>query len=314
YATGSGEAVNKAHQMKKLDLESLKEFRDRFNMPFDDDQLAQLPFYRPDENTPEMRYLRERREPLGGGRLPWRRPHADETLSVPELSLFEQFLKEGSAGREISTTMAFVRMLSSLIKVDNFGDRIVPIVPDEARTFGMEGMFRQLGIYSSEGQKYQPEDAGQVMYYREDRKGRILEEGINEAGAMSAWIAAGTSYSVHNKPMVPLYIYYSMFGFQRVADLAGADGDSQAKGFLLGATAARTTLNGEGLQHQDGHSHILASTIPSCIGYDPTYAYELAVILQDGLRRMYGEQEKVFYYITLMNENYVHGVMPKGRS
>jgi pyruvate dehydrogenase E1 component len=208
--------------------------------------------------------------------------------------------------------MAFVRMLSTLIKQPGIGDRVVPIVPDEARTFGMEGMFRQLGIYSSEGQKYQPEDAGQVMYYREDRKGRILEEGINEAGAMSAWIAAGTSYSVHDRPMIPFYIYYSMFGFQRIGDLAWAAGDSQAKGFLLGATAGRTTLNGEGLQHQDGHSHLLASTIPNCIGYDPTYAYELAVILQDGLRRMYGEQENVFYYLTLMNENYVHGVMPKG--
>ena len=312
YATGAGEAVNKTHQMKKLDLESLKEFRDRFNMPFDDEQLAQLPFYRPDDNTPEMRYLRERREQLGGGRLPWRRPHADETLPVPELSLFDQFLKEGSGGREISTTMAFVRMLSALIKVDNLGEHIVPIVPDEARTFGMEGMFRQLGIYSAEGQKYEPEDAGQVMYYREDRKGRILEEGINEAGAMSAWIAAGTSYSVHNTPMIPFYIYYSMFGFQRVGDLAWAAGDSQAKGFLLGATAGRTTLNGEGLQHQDGHSHILASTVPNCVSYDPTYAYELAVILQDGLRRMYAEKENVFYYITLMNENYVHGAMPEG--
>jgi len=208
--------------------------------------------------------------------------------------------------------MAFVRMLSALIKVDNLGEHIVPIVPDEARTFGMEGMFRQLGIYSAEGQKYEPEDAGQVMYYREDRKGRILEEGINEAGAMSAWIAAGTSYSVHNIPMVPFYIYYSMFGFQRVGDLAWAAGDSQAKGFLLGATAGRTTLNGEGLQHQDGHSHILASTVPNCVSYDPTYAYELAVILQDGLRRMYAEKENVFYYITLMNENYVHGAMPEG--
>jgi pyruvate dehydrogenase E1 component len=312
YATGAGEAVNKTHQMKKLDLDSLKEFRDRFNMPFSDEQLAELPFYRPEDDTPEMRYLRERREALGGGRLPWRRQHADETLPVPELSLFEQFLKEGSGGREISTTMAFVRMLSALIKVDNLGEHIVPIVPDEARTFGMEGMFRQLGIYSAEGQKYEPEDAGQVMYYREDRKGRILEEGINEAGAMSAWIAAGTSYSVHNIPMVPFYIYYSMFGFQRVGDLAWAAGDSQAKGFLLGATAGRTTLNGEGLQHQDGHSHILASTVPNCVSYDPTYAYELAVILQDGLRRMYAEKENVFYYITLMNENYVHGAMPEG--
>ena len=312
YATGAGEAVNKTHQMKKLDMESLKDFRDRFNMPFTDQQLEDVPFYRPAEDSPEMRYMRERRAELGGGVLPARRRTSSEQLKVPALSVFEQFIKEGSGEREISTTMAFVRMLSTLIKQPGIGDRVVPIVPDEARTFGMEGMFRQLGIYSSEGQKYQPEDAGQVMYYREDKKGRILEEGINEAGAMSAWIAAGTSYSVHDKPMIPFYIYYSMFGFQRIGDLAWAAGDSQAKGFLLGATAGRTTLNGEGLQHQDGHSHLLASTIPNCIGYDPTYAYELAVILQDGLRRMYGEQENVFYYLTLMNENYVHGVMPKG--
>ena len=312
YATGAGEAVNKAHQMKKLDMESLKDFRDRFNMPFTDEQLEDVPFYRPAEDSPEMRYMRERRAELGGGALPARRRSSSERMPVPPLSVFKQFLEEGSGEREISTTMAFVRMLSTLIKQPDIGDRVVPIVPDEARTFGMEGMFRQLGIYSSEGQKYQPEDAGQVMYYREDKKGRILEEGINEAGAMSAWIAAGTSYSVHDKPMIPFYIYYSMFGFQRIGDLAWAAGDSQAKGFLLGATAGRTTLNGEGLQHQDGHSHLLASTIPNCIGYDPTYAYELAVILQDGLRRMYGEQQNVFYYLTLMNENYVHGVMPKG--
>ncbi|MGB1222414.1 MAG: pyruvate dehydrogenase (acetyl-transferring), homodimeric type, partial [Alcanivoracaceae bacterium] len=312
YATGAGEAVNKTHQMKKLDIESLKEFRDRFDMPFTDEQLKELPLYKPADDSPEMRYLRERREALGGGALPVRRRKSGNGLKVPELSLFENFLTEGSGGREISTTMAFVRMLSSLIKDKNLGKQVVPIVPDEARTFGMEGMFRQLGIYSSEGQKYEPEDAGQVMYYREDKKGRILEEGINEAGAMSAWIAAGTSYSVHDVPMIPFYIYYSMFGFQRVGDLAWAAGDSQARGFLLGATAGRTTLNGEGLQHQDGHSHILASTVPNCVSYDPTYAYELAVILQDGLRRMYQEQESVFYYLTLMNENYEHGAMPKG--
>lgn len=312
YATGGGEATNKTHQMKKLDVESLKDFRDRFDMPFTDAQLKDLPYYRPAEDSPEMRYLRERREALGGGHLPSRRRASSESLTVPPLSTFDQFLKEGSAGREISTTMAFVRMLSALLKAKGFGERIVPIVPDEARTFGMEGMFRQLGIYSSEGQKYEPEDAGQVMYYREDKKGRILEEGINEAGAMSAWIAAGTSYSVHNQPMIPFYIYYSMFGFQRVGDLCWAAGDSQAKGFLLGATAGRTTLNGEGLQHQDGHSHLLASTVPNCVSYDPTYAYELAVIIEDGLRRMYTDQENVFYYITLMNENYAHAPMPKG--
>ncbi|MBQ0754912.1 MAG: pyruvate dehydrogenase (acetyl-transferring), homodimeric type [Gammaproteobacteria bacterium] len=312
YATGAGEATNKTHQMKKLDVESLKDFRDRFDMPFKDDELADLPYYKPAEGSPELRYLQERRAALGGGQLPSRRVNPSEPLSPPPLSIFDSFLKEGSAGREISTTMAFVRMLSALLKVDGFGQRIVPIVPDEARTFGMEGMFRQLGIYSSEGQKYQPEDAGQVMYYREDRQGRILEEGINEAGAMSAWIAAGTSYSVHDRPMVPFYIYYSMFGFQRVGDLCWAAGDCQAKGFLLGATAGRTTLNGEGLQHQDGHSHLLSSTVPNCVSYDPAYAYELAVIVHDGLRRMYADNENIFYYITVMNENYVHGAMPKG--
>lgn len=309
YATGAGEAVNKAHQMKKLDLESLKGFRDRFNMPFSDKELENLPYYRPDEDSPELRYLRERRAALGGS-LPARR-RLSEKLPVPELSLFSNFL-EGSGERELSTTMAFVRMMSSIIREKGIGDRVVPIVPDEARTFGMEGMFRQLGIYSSGGQKYEPEDAGQVMYYREDTKGRIMEEGINEAGAMSGWMAAATSYSNHNLPLVPFYIFYSMFGFQRVGDLAWAAGDLRARGFLLGATAGRTTLNGEGLQHQDGHSHVLASTVPNCISYDPAYNYELAVILQDGLRRMYHEQESVFYYITLMNENYIHPAMPEG--
>ncbi|WP_111657243.1 pyruvate dehydrogenase (acetyl-transferring), homodimeric type [Isoalcanivorax indicus] len=309
YATGAGEATNKTHQMKKLDLDSLKDFRDRFNMPFSDKELEKLPYYRPDEDSPELRYLRERRGALGGS-VPVRRRNS-EKLEVPDVGLFGNFL-EGSGDRAISTTMAFVRMLSSLIKQKGIGDRVVPIVPDEARTFGMEGMFRQLGIYSAGGQKYEPEDAGQVMYYREDRQGRILEEGINEAGAMSGWMAAATSYSHHNFPLVPFYIYYSMFGFQRVGDLAWAAGDMQARGFLLGATAGRTTLNGEGLQHQDGHSHLLSSTVPNCISYDPTYAFELAVILQDGLRRMYAEQENVFYYITLMNENYVHRAMPKG--
>ncbi len=309
YATGAGEAVNKAHQMKKLDLDSLKGFRDRFNMPFSDKELETLPYYRPDEDSAELRYLRERRKALGGS-VPVRRRES-ETLPVPALSVFNTFL-EGSGERELSTTMAFVRMLSAIIKEKGIGERVVPIVPDEARTFGMEGMFRQLGIYSAGGQKYQPEDAGQVMYYREDTKGRILEEGINEAGAMSGWMAAATSYSNHNLPLVPFYIFYSMFGFQRVGDLAWAAGDLQARGFLLGATAGRTTLNGEGLQHQDGHSHILSSTVPNCVSYDPAYGYELAVILQDGLRRMYGEQENVFYYITLMNENYAHPPMPDG--
>jgi len=309
YGTGAGEAANKTHQMKTLDLDSLKKFRDRFDMPFTDDELAKVPFYRPEEDSNELRYMRDKRNSLGGY-LPTRRTQC-EKLEVPELGVFGPML-EGSNGREMSTTMAFVRMLNSLIKLQTIGDRIVPIVPDEARTFGMEGMFRQLGIYSAVGQLYKPADAEQVMYYREDTKGRILEEGINEAGAMSAWIAAGTSYSVNNYPMIPFYIYYSMFGFQRIGDLAWAAGDSQARGFMLGATAGRTTLNGEGLQHQDGHSHILASTIPNCVSYDPAYAYELAVILRDGLRRMYQEQENVFYYITLQNENYEHPAMPKG--
>ena len=309
YATGAGEATNKTHQLKKLDLDSLKDFRDRFNMPFSDEELENLPYYKPADDSAELRYMRERRAALGGS-VPVRRRES-EKLAVPKLDLFSSFL-EGTGERAISTTMAFVRMLSSLIKQDGIGERVVPIVPDEARTFGMEGMFRQLGIYSSSGQKYEPEDAGQVMYYREDKKGRILEEGINEAGAMSGWIAAATSYSNNNLPLVPFYIYYSMFGFQRIGDLAWAAGDIQARGFLLGATAGRTTLNGEGLQHQDGHSHLLASTVPNCISYDPTYAFELAVILQDGLKRMYADQENVFYYITLMNENYVHRAMPKG--
>jgi pyruvate dehydrogenase E1 component len=310
YATGAGEAVNKAHQMKKLDLESLKDFRDRFDMPFTDEQLEEVPYYRPAEDSAELRYMKEQRDKLGGY-MPVRRQKASQQLTIPGLDVFANFL-EGSGDREISTTMAFVRMMSTLIKDKQIGERVVPIVPDEARTFGMEGLFRQLGIYSSGGQKYEPEDAGQVMYYREDKKGRILEEGINEAGAMSGWLAAATSYSVHDFTLIPFYIYYSMFGFQRVGDLCWAAGDSQARGFLLGATAGRTTLNGEGLQHQDGHSHILAGTVPNCVSYDPTYSYELAVIIQDGLRRMYEDNEKVFYYLTLMNENYVHGAMPEG--
>ncbi|EKF74241.1 pyruvate dehydrogenase subunit E1 [Alcanivorax hongdengensis A-11-3] len=310
YATGAGEAVNKTHQMKKLDLDSLKEFRDRFDMPFTDEQLKDVPYYRPADNSAELRYMKEQRDKLGGY-MPVRRQQASQALTLPGLDIFSSFL-EGSGDREISTTMAFVRMMSALIKDKQIGDRVVPIVPDEARTFGMEGLFRQLGIYSSGGQKYEPEDAGQVMFYREDKKGRILEEGINEAGAMSGWLAAATSYSVHNFTLIPFYIYYSMFGFQRVGDLAWAAGDSQARGFLLGATAGRTTLNGEGLQHQDGHSHVLSSTVPNCVSYDPTYSYELAVILHDGLKRMYEDNEKVFYYLTLMNENYVHGAMPEG--
>ena len=267
-----------------------------------------MPYYRPAEDSLEIRYMRKMRESLGG-QVPQRRTSFD-SLKVPELSAFEAQTKD-SGDRELSTTMAFVRMLSTLCKDKEIGQRVVPIVPDEARTFGMEGMFRQLGIYSSAGQLYDPADSNQVMYYREDKKGQMLEEGITEAGSFSAWLAAATSYSVNNYPLIPFYIYYSMFGFQRVGDLCWAAGDSQARGFLIGATAGRTTLNGEGLQHQDGHSLILSSTIPNCVSYDPTYSYELAVIIQDGLRRMYKEMEPVFYYITTMNENYQHPVMPK---
>ena len=310
YGMGeAGEANNEAHSIKKLDMDSLKAFRDRFGIPIADDQLASVPYYRPDPDSPEMRYMRQRRDELGG-QIPARRNEL-ELLQTPPLEAFSKQL-ESSGKRAISTTMAFVRMLSSLVKDKEIGERIVPIVPDEARTFGMEGMFRQLGIYSSVGQRYTPHDAGQIMFYKEDKQGQILEEGINEAGAFSAWLAAATSYSTSAYPMVPFYIYYSMFGFQRIGDLAWAAGDCQARGFLIGATAGRTTLNGEGLQHQDGHSHLQASTIPNCISYDPAYAYEMAVIVQDGLRRMYREGENKFYYITAMNENYLHPAMPEG--
>ncbi|GLQ32832.1 pyruvate dehydrogenase (acetyl-transferring), homodimeric type [Litoribrevibacter albus] len=310
YGFGSaGEAQNTTHSLKKLDQDTLKSFRNRFGIPLSDEQLKDVPYYRPAEDSPEMLYMNKRRQQLGGF-YPSRRAKS-QPLTVPELAAFEGQLK-GSGEREISTTMAFVRLLSSLTKDKRIGKRIVPIVPDEARTFGMEGMFRQLGIYTAEGQKYVPHDRDQMMYYREDKQGQILEEGINEAGAMSAWAACATSYSTHDYPLVPFYIFYSMFGFQRVGDLAWAAGDMQARGFLMGGTAGRTTLNGEGLQHQDGHSHILAGTIPNCVAYDPAYAYELAVIIQDGLRRMYGENENIFYYLTIMNENYRQPEMPEG--
>ena len=310
YGMGeAGEANNETHSLKKLDIESLKAFRDRFGIPISDSQLKDVPYYRPSPDSPEMRYMNSSRKALGG-QIPIRRS-AMERLAIPPLSAMGNQLK-GSGKREISTTMSFVRILSSLVKDKEIGQRVVPIVPDEARTFGMEGMFRQLGIYSSVGQRYTPQDAGQMMFYKEDIKGQILEEGINEAGAFSAWLAASTSYSTHGYPMIPFYIFYSMFGFQRIGDLAWAAGDSQARGFLIGATAGRTTLNGEGLQHQDGHSHVLASTIPNCISYDPTYAFELAIIIQDGMRRMFEEGENKFYYITTMNENYVQPDMPEG--
>ncbi len=310
YAFGGGaEAQNATHSVKKLDIEALKKFRDRFGIPIDDAKLSEVPYYRPAEDSLELRYMRKMREKLGGS-LPQRRA-VGQSLKVPSLEIFDAQLK-GSGEREQSTTMAFVRMLNALCKDQEIGEKVVPIVPDEARTFGMEGMFRQMGIYSAMGQLYDPADSNQVMYYREDKKGQMLEEGISESGAFSAWLAAATSYSTNNCPLIPFYIYYSMFGFQRVGDLSWAAGDSQARGFLIGATAGRTTLNGEGLQHQDGHSHLMASTIPNCVTYDPTYAYELAVIIQDGLRRMYHEQESVYYYITTMNENYVQPEMPAG--
>lgn len=310
YGTSeAGEASNETHSLKKLDTKSLKAFRDRFGVPISDKDLKDVPFYRPPEDSPEMRYMRERRAQLGG-QLPARRSKA-YSLPVPGRTAYASQLKS-SGKREISTTMAFVRILSALVKDKEIGQRVVPIVPDEARTFGMEGMFRQLGIYSSVGQRYTPHDAGQILYYKEAETGQILEEGINEAGAFSAWLAAATSYSVSDYPMVPFYIYYSMFGFQRIGDLAWAAGDSQAKGFLIGATAGRTTLNGEGLQHQDGHSHMMAATIPNCISYDPAYSYELAVIVQDGMKRMFEDGEKCFYYITTMNENYQHPDIPEG--
>lgn len=310
YAFGGGaEAQNATHSVKKLDIEALKKFRDRFGIPIDDARLSEVPYYRPAEDSLELRYMRKMREKLGGS-LPQRRA-VGQSLKVPSLEIFDAQLK-GSGEREQSTTMAFVRMLNALCKDKEIGEKVVPIVPDEARTFGMEGMFRQMGIYSAMGQLYDPADSNQVMYYREDKKGQMLEEGISESGAFSTWLAAATSYSTNNCPLIPFYIYYSMFGFQRVGDLSWAAGDSQARGFLIGATAGRTTLNGEGLQHQDGHSHLLASTIPNCVTYDPTYAYELAVIIQDGLRRMYHEQESVYYYITTMNENYVQPEMPAG--
>lgn len=304
-----GEAQNTTHQLKKLDLDTVKEFRDRFGIPIPDEQIEDLPYYRPAPDTPEMVYMKKMREKLGGF-LP-RRIKNSRVLPIPDLSAFDSVLK-GSGEREISSTMAFVRILNTLVKDKALGPRIVPIVPDEARTFGMEGMFRQLGIYTREGQKYTPNDRDQVMYYREDRKGQILEEGINEAGAMAAWMAAATSYSTNDYPLLPFYIYYSMFGFQRIGDFAWAAGDMRARGFLLGGTAGRTTLNGEGLQHQDGHSHILSATVPNCISYDPTFGYEVAVIIREGLRRMYGENENVYYYLTLMNENYAHPAMPEG--
>ena len=299
----SGEGKNNVHQTKKLTDEDIKIFRDRFNIPIADSQIADIPFYKPADDTPEMRYLHERRKALGGY-LPSRRSKADEQFTVPALDIFKSVIEPTAEGREISTTQAYVRFLTTLLRDKALGSRVVPILVDEARTFGMEGLFRQIGIYNPQGQQYTPVDKDQVMYYREDKAGQILQEGINEAGGMASWIAAATSYSTNNRIMLPFYVYYSMFGFQRIGDLAWAAGDMQARGFLLGGTSGRTTLNGEGLQHEDGHSHIMAGTIPNCVSYDPTFAHEVGVILHHGLKRMVEAQENVFYYITLLNENY----------
>ncbi len=307
-ASGEGQMVT--HQAKKMTEDALRAFRDRFELPLTDEQVRNAEYYKPPADSPEMRYLRECREALGGP-LPVRRRTAPKDLPVPDLGLFSSQL-EGTGDREISTTMAFVRVLAALLRDKQLGRHIVPIVPDESRTFGMEGLFRQVGIYSPFGQHYQPQDSEQLMFYKEDEHGQILEEGITEAGSISSFIAAGTSYSVHGVPMIPFYIYYSMFGYQRVGDLIWSAGDSRTRGFLLGGTAGRTTLNGEGLQHEDGHSHVLFSVVPNVRAYDPAFNYEVAVIVQEGLRRMFGEQEDIFYYLTLMNENYHHPAMPEG--
>ena len=304
YGMGqAGEGKNTVHQTKKLADEDIRYIRDRFNIPIPDSELEQLPYYKPADDTPEMKYLHERRQALGGY-LPTRRARADESFTIPSLDTFKAVLEPTAEGREISTTQAFVRFLTQLLRDKAFGPRVVPILVDEARTFGMEGLFRQIGIYNPKGQLYTPVDRDQVMYYKEAKDGQILQEGINEAGGMASWIAAATSYSTSNRIMMPFYVYYSMFGFQRVGDLAWAAGDMQARGFLLGGTSGRTTLNGEGLQHEDGHSHILAGTIPNCITYDPTFGHEVGIILHHGLKRMVEKQENVFYYLTLLNENY----------
>jgi pyruvate dehydrogenase E1 component len=307
---GAGESQNTTHQQKKMDNDAVRAFRDRFNIPIPDDQVDQVPFYHPGPDSPEVKYLKSRREKLGGS-LPQRRRKSDLSLPTPELKVFDRLLQP-SGEREISTTMAFVQVLNSILRDKQVGPHVVPIVADEARTFGMEGLFRQIGIYAPFGQKYKPMDRDQLMYYREDQAGQVLQEGITEAGAFSSWLAAATSYSTNNQPMLPFFIFYSMFGMQRVGDLAWLAGDMRARGFLLGATAGRTTLNGEGLQHEDGHSHLLSGAIPNCLSYDPSFAFEVAVIIQDGMRRMLTEQEDVYYYITLMNENYPHPGMPEG--
>src|SRR6056300_1602874 len=312
YGTGeAGEGNNVTHSLKKLDIDDLMYYRDRFDVPLKDDQVKNIEYYKPDENSIEIKYLKERRLQLGGF-IPERSTFA-KPIKAPPKDIFDN-MKVSTGEKEMSTTMALVRMLTNLLRDKNVAPRLVPIIPDEARTFGMEGFFQKIGIYAHEGQKYEPEDSAQLSSYREDKKGQVLEEGINEAGAMSSWIAAGTSYTNHDIEMIPIYLFYSMFGFQRIGDLAWAGADSQSRGFLIGATAGRTTLAGEGLQHQDGHSHVLASTIPNCISYDPTFHYELAVIFREGLRRMHEKRENIFYYITTMNENYSHPEIPKDKN
>jgi len=307
----SGESINTTHQQKKLDEKDLLYYRDRFDVPLTDQQVKNIEYYKPPDNSPEIKYLKECRIKLGGN-LPERSSFA-KSIKTPSEDIFKA-MKESTGEKEMSTTMVLVRMLTSLLRDKNVAPRLVPIIPDEARTFGMEGFFQKIGIYAHEGQKYEPVDSEQLSSYREDVKGQVLEEGINEAGAMSSWIAAGTSYTNHDISMIPIYIFYSMFGFQRTGDLAWAAGDNQTRGFLIGATAGRTTLAGEGLQHGDGHSHILSSVIPNCKSYDPTFAYELSTIFREGLRRMHDKQENIFYYITTMNENYTHPKMPKDKS
>ncbi len=312
YGMGkSGESINTTHQQKKLDEKDLLYYRDRFDVPLTDQQVKNIEYYKPPDNSPEIKYLKECRIKLGGN-LPERSSFA-KSIKTPSEDIFKA-MKESTGEKEMSTTMVLVRMLTSLLRDKNVAPRLVPIIPDEARTFGMEGFFQKIGIYAHEGQKYEPVDSEQLSSYREDVKGQVLEEGINEAGAMSSWIAAGTSYTNHDISMIPIYIFYSMFGFQRTGDLAWAAGDNQTRGFLIGATAGRTTLAGEGLQHGDGHSHILSSVIPNCKSYDPTFAYELSTIFREGLRRMHDKQENIFYYITTMNENYTHPKMPKDKS
>lgn len=307
----TGESVNTTHQTKKLDVDDLLYYRDRFDVPLTDEQVKNVEYFKPDEKSLEIKYIKEKRMRLGG-HLPERTTYS-KPIKAPAKDIFD-FMKVSTGEKEMSTTMALVRMFTNLLRDKNVSPRLVPIIPDEARTFGMEGFFQKIGIYAHEGQKYEPEDSAQLSSYREEKTGQVLEEGINEAGAMSSWIAAATSYTNHDIEMIPIYIFYSMFGFQRIGDLAWAGGDSQARGFLIGATAGRTTLAGEGLQHQDGHSHLIASTIPNCVTYDPTFHYELAVIFREGLRRMHEKNENVFYYITTMNENYSHPSIPKDKN